>query len=269
LVWGVYELLFMMLVLGWLERRWPAEPIRDKSAPRLDMLFTCLHRLGLFPLIAFALLVPLMDSLEASLRWWGVSRPNIDQWLSIESLPWLSWLLYLLVFDLIDYWIHRFQHRWRWWWALHAVHHSQRQMTFWTDQRNHLLDDLIRDLIIAMAALLLGAAPSQFVAFVVLSRIVQSFQHVNALVWMPGWLQRLVVSPQFHRVHHAMGVGHEGRAMGCNFGVLFPWWDMIFRTADFDQRYHMTGIADQLEGRQYGTGFWSLHWLAILRMVGR
>ncbi|NCV55504.1 MAG: hypothetical protein EBW54_04735 [Betaproteobacteria bacterium] len=96
-----------------------------------------------------------------------------------------------------------------------------------------------------------------------------SIHNVHQFEWMPGWLQRLVVSPQFHRVHHAMGVGHEGRAMGCNFGVLFPWWDMIFRTADFDQRYHMTGIADQLEGRQYGTGFWSLHWLAILRMVGR
>jgi hypothetical protein len=33
----------------------------------------------------------------------------------------------------------------RWWWSLHSLHHSQRQMTMWSDNRNHLLDDLLRD----------------------------------------------------------------------------------------------------------------------------
>ena len=268
LVWGVYELIFMVLVLGWIERRWPAETVTDRPAIRVDMLFTLLHRLGLFPLIAFAVLVPLMDRLEASLRWWGFSRPNIDQWLSIESLPWLSWVLYLIIFDALDYWIHRFQHRWSWWWTLHAVHHSQRQMTYWSDQRNHLFDDFLRDGLLAIAALLLGAAPGQFVAFVVISRVVQSYQHANTSLRGPAWFQRLLVSPQFHRVHHAMGIGHQGKAMGCNFAVLFPCWDMLFGTANFDARYHPTGIADQLEGRQYGDGFWSLHWRAIQRWVG-
>jgi len=269
IIWGLYELMFMVLVLGWLERRWPREPLHSRHAIRIDMLFTVLHRLGLFPLFAFVLLVPWMDRLEATLRWWGVSRPNLDQWLSIEAIPWLSWLAYLLVFDFLDYWIHRLQHRWTWWWALHAVHHSQRQMTYWTDQRNHLLDDLLRDVLLALAALVLGAAPGQFVAFVVLSRIVQSLQHANVNIHWPFWLQKLVVSPQFHRIHHAIGLGHEGRAMGCNFAVLFPWWDMLFGTANFDQSYQPTGIADQLEGRQYGDGFWSLHWRALTRMFAR
>jgi sterol desaturase/sphingolipid hydroxylase (fatty acid hydroxylase superfamily) len=209
-----------------------------------------------------------MDRLEASLRWWGFSRPNIDQWLSIESLPWLSWVLYLIIFDALDYWIHRFQHRWSWWWTLHAVHHSQRQMTYWSDQRNHLFDDFLRDGLLAIAALLLGAAPGQFVAFVVISRVVQSYQHANTSLRGPAWFQRLLVSPQFHRVHHAMGIGHQGKAMGCNFAVLFPCWDMLFGTANFDARYYPTGIADQLDGRQYGDGFWSLHWRAIQRWVG-
>ena len=269
IVWGMYEVLFMVVVLGWMERRWPLEPLIYPGELRIDRLFTLLHRLGVFPLVAFVLLVPFMDRLEGTLRLWGVSRSNIDQWLLIESVPWLSWIIYLLVFDFLDYWIHRFQHRWKWWWALHAVHHSQRQMTFWTDQRNHLLDDLLRDALIALAALILGAAPGQFVSFVVISRVVQSFQHANIRMSWPAFAQRLCVSPQFHRVHHAIGLGHEGRAMGCNFGVLFPWWDMLFGTADFDQSYHPTGIADQLQGKQYGEGFWSLHWRAFARMFAR
>jgi len=29
---------------------------------------------------------------------------------------------------------------------------------------------------------------------------------------------------------------------GCNFGVLFPWWDLLFQTAIFDNSYHPTGV---------------------------
>ena len=59
---------------------------------------------------------------------------------------------YLLLFDLVDYALHRAQHHFDWWWQLHAVHHSQRQMTMWSDNRNHLLDDVIRDCIIVVVA---------------------------------------------------------------------------------------------------------------------
>ena len=44
-----------------------------------------------------------------------------------------------------------------------------------------------------------------------------------------------------------MRLGYEvenrhGVLGGCNFGVLFPWWDMIFKTANFDQQIHPTGV---------------------------
>jgi len=269
-VWGLYEVAFMVLVLGTLERWRPLEALSDPGAVRVDQVFTLLHRLGLFPLLAFAVLVPAIDAIEAALRMHSISRPNPDQWLpEIGHTALLSWLVYLIVFDFVDYWIHRLQHRLRWWWELHAVHHSQRQMTYWSDQRNHLLDDLLRDVLIALTALLIGAAPSQFVAFVVFSRVLQSLQHANIRIGFGHGLDRVLVSPHFHRVHHAVGLGHEGRQQGCNFGVLFPWWDMLFGTARWDRGYFPTGIADQVQGRDYGQGFWALHWKALLRVAGR
>jgi hypothetical protein len=30
-----------------------------------------------------------------------------------------------------------------------------------------------------------------------------------------------------------------------------------------------TGIRDQVEGRDYGSGWWSQQWLAMLRMFGK
>ena len=57
---------------------------------------------------------------------------------------------------------------------------------------------------------------------------------------------------------------------GCNFGVLLPWWDMLFGTADFQLRYDPTGVRDQVEqGRDYGQGFWAQQWQGLLRMMGR
>ena len=92
--------------------------------------------------------------------------------------------------------------------------------------------------------------------------------------WSFGRLgERLLISPRFHRRHHAIGIGHEmgarGALKGVNFGVLFPWWDMLLGSADFGGRCEPTGIRDQVEqGRDYGRGFWAQQWLGLKRLMG-
>ena len=57
---------------------------------------------------------------------------------------------------------------------------------------------------------------------------------------------------------------------GHNFGVLLPWWDVLFGTANFEKRFDATGVRDQVEqGRDYGRGFWSQQWLGIKRLFGK
>ncbi|MGE0310992.1 MAG: sterol desaturase family protein [Lautropia sp.] len=269
-VLGGIEVACLVVVLGALERRWPAEPLVDRAAVRVDIVYTLLHRLGLFAFLAFALVRPLVDAVEASLRLWGFSRPNIDQlWPGVTDVPLVSFVIYLLVLDFADYWIHRGQHRLRWWWALHAVHHSQRQMTFWSDSRNHVLDSLLRDLVLASLSIFVGVEPAQFVLLVIAVRVLESLQHANLRLRFAAPLDRLLVSPSFHRLHHAIGTGHEGRAHGVNFAVIFPFWDRLFGTADFRPGFVPTGIRDQLEGRDYGRGFWRQQWRGLLRLGGR
>ena len=267
---GALEICAMAVVLTLCERRWPAEPVRDRRAVRIDVLYTLIHRLGAVPLLAFALLTPALDALEGALRLQGLARLDLDRvWPGVTDLPLVSFVIYLVLLDFVDYWVHRFQHRFDWWWALHAVHHSQRQMTFWSDNRNHLLDDLIRDLVMAAVALVFGVAPAQFVLLVVASRVLQSVQHGN-LRWRWGGLaERVLVSPSYHRLHHAMDFGHDGPARGCNFAVLFPVWDQLFGTADLRPGFVPTGIRDQDAGRDYGGGFWAQQWRALLRIVHR
>ncbi len=264
---GVIEIGVLCALLKPLEIWRPIERWRDKQPVRPDVIYTWLHRLGVLPLVIFLLLLVPVNELDALLRMNDLVRPNIEDLIpGITRNGFLAFVIYVIVFDLVEYWMHRLQHRFNWWWSLHSLHHSQRQMSFWTDDRNHLLDDVLTSAVVALVALAIGVPSNQFAMIIVATRVIESLSHVNARVDF-GWLgNRLLVSPPFHRRHHAIGTGHEGRYQGVNFATLFPIWDILFRTADFTPGYLPTGIRDQLEGRDYGSGFWRQQWLGLLRL---
>ena len=272
---GALQVAVLYVILRPLEAWIPAERWTDRRAVRVDILYTLLHRLGVFSLVLFFVLDPLFDELAGTLRLRGISNFNLDDlWPGVTSIPIVAFAIYLVVLDFASYWVHRAQHRFRWWWGLHSLHHSQMQMSFWADDRNHLLDDLLRDAIFALIAVVIGVQPGQFVLLVIATRSLESFQHANVRLSFGQWGERLLVSPRFHRRHHAIGDGHEGVYRGCNFAVLFPIWDDLFGTSNREAGYPATGIRDQLAhgtdpGRNYGRGFWSQQWLGLLRMIGR
>jgi sterol desaturase/sphingolipid hydroxylase (fatty acid hydroxylase superfamily) len=281
LLLGLMQLLVIGTLFGALQRLRPVERVTDRRAVRVDIVYTLVHRLGVFRVAMFFAIAPLWDQLFGRLSLLGWQTVQLDEMVApllpgVTDKAWFAFVVYLLVFDFVDYWLHRGQHQLRWWWALHALHHSQRQMTMWSDNRNHLLDDLIRDVVLVLVARVIGVPPGQFIALVVLTQLVESLSHANARVCY-GWLgERLLVSPRFHRLHHSIGLGHEssgrGSLGGHNFAVLFPIWDIVFGTADFNRRlYPPTGIRDQLPesgSRDYGSGFWSQQWRGLQRLVG-
>lgn len=278
---GLLQLAIMLAVIAPLQRWRPVEAVTDRQAVRVDVVYTLLHRLGIFRVAMFFAVDPLWDALFGTLGLRGYGGWQLDQWAApwwpgVTDSAWFAFALYLLVFDLADYWIHRGQHGLNAWWALHALHHSQRQMTMWSDNRNHLLDDVLRDSLLVLLAHAIGVAPGQFVAVVALTQLLESLQHANLRLGFGRVGSRLLVSPRFHRVHHAIGIGHESRGPGslggCNFAVLFPVWDIAFGTADFTSRIEPTGVRDQLPeagGRDYGRGFWAQQRLGLLRLFGR
>jgi sterol desaturase/sphingolipid hydroxylase (fatty acid hydroxylase superfamily) len=272
---GLLQLVVLVAVIGPLQRWRPVEEVTDRATVHVDMLYTAIHRLGLFRLVLFFSVAPWFDALFGTLRVAGWETFHLDAvWPGVTDQPVASLLIYLLAIDFCNYGVHRGQHQFEWWWRLHSLHHSQRQMTMWSDNRNHLLDDLMRDTLMVIVAQLIGIAPGQFVAIVALTQLSENFQHANLRVWFGRVGERLWVSPRFHRLHHSVGIGHEsaGRETlgGANFGVLLPWWDMLFGTANFEKRFDPTGVRDQVEqGRDYGRGFWSQQWLGLKRLAGK
>jgi sterol desaturase/sphingolipid hydroxylase (fatty acid hydroxylase superfamily) len=272
---GLIQIAILLAVVGPLQRWRPVEPVTDRATIRTDVLYTLIHRLGLFRIALFFTLEPLFDDVFGMARTAGFGTFHLDQlWPGVSDNAVVSLLIYLVVFDFIAYWTHRGQHQLEWWWRLHSLHHAQRQMTMWSDNRNHLLDDILVDVIVVLVAQVIGVAPGQFIAIVALTQLSESFQHANLRLWFGRVGERLWVSPRFHRLHHSIGLGHQASghssARGHNFGVLLPWWDVLFGTANFEQRYDATGIRDQIEqSRDYGRGFWSQQWLGLKRLVGK
>lgn len=278
---GLIQVAVLVMVIGPLQRWRPVQAITDRAAVRTDVLYTLIHQLGLFRVGMFFAFDPLWNALWGWLTVQGINPPQIDDflaplWPGVSDTALASFLVYLVVFDFVNYWLHRAQHQFDWWWALHAVHHSQRNMTMWTDNRNHLLDSVITDIVLVQIGHLIGVAPGQFVAVVALSQLVENLSHANLRLGF-GWLgERLLVGPHFHRLHHGIGIGHEsagkGTLGGHNFSVLLPVWDLLFGTASFRPGFEPTGIRDQLPsegGRDYGRGFWAQQRLGLLRLVGR
>lgn len=269
---GLIQMAVIVLVFAPMQRLRPVEAVNDRATIRTDMAYTLIHRLGLFRAVLFLTIDPLFDTFFGFWRGYGMPTLHLDQMLGLEHAL-ASLALYLVVMDLVDYWIHRGQHSLQWWWQLHSLHHAQRQMTVWSDNRNHLVDDLLRDCLLVVVAQVIGVAPAQFIAIVAITQLSESFQHANLRLSFGLVGERLWVSPRFHRLHHAVGIGHESKDHvlgGHNFAVLLPLWDIIFKTANFELRYDRTGVRDQIEqGRDYGRGLWSQQWLGLMRLMGK
>jgi sterol desaturase/sphingolipid hydroxylase (fatty acid hydroxylase superfamily) len=265
-LFSIFGIIVTYIVCRPLEAWRPVEPVTDRRAIRTDIIYTLLAKLGIFPLLAFILLSAIQSRLEGMLADTGFVSPTLESIFPfLHQVPLLTFFIYVVILDFGEYWRHRLQHSIGWWWALHSIHHAQRQMTFWTDDRNHILDEAIAALWFGTIALLIGVSPAQFPLLLLLMRMVEAFSHGNIRLSFGRIGERLLVSPRFHRLHHGvLSVAEHGK----NYAVLFPIWDWIFGTADFNRHvYPRTGDPDAPEKTATG-GWFTQQWVGFKRMLG-
>lgn len=149
----------------------------------------------------------------------------------------------LLGYLLVDFhgWLHHFvRHKVPVFWDFHAVHHSQREMNPFTNERLHPLDWFIANIIKFLPAFFFANALNVIFSYIVIHRILDRLNHSNVRTNL-GFFRYIFVTPQSHRVHHSSIKEHYDR----NFGVSLSIWDHLFGTQhrDYDV-YPETGIPD-------------------------
>ncbi len=138
--------------------------------------------------------------------------------------PWLYWVMLLLAEDFLYYWLHRFDHEIRLFWAVHVTHHSAEQLNFSVGFRSSVFEPLYR-FIYFLPLAFFGFNPLDIVFIYSATQIWGTFVHTE-MVDRLGWLEYILVTPSHHRVHHASNVKYLDK----NMGMFLIVWDKLFGT---------------------------------------
>jgi len=208
-------LLVVVVAVFLAERRWPA--VRRPALARA-------HLVDAGYLVLFALIGPLITLLNTG---FAVTVERHARFLLLRRLPLVPQALVVALIvvgmDAMNWAMHAANHRSAPLWRFHALHHSQEDMSVFTTFRTHplthasYLPALIPALVLEASGTVPGAGLIAYGCFVTLP-------HAN-LRWTFGPLGRVVVSPAYHRLHHASGPV-EGRGV-VNFGFVLVCWDRI------------------------------------------
>ena len=145
----------------------------------------------------------------------------------VHAPDWLIFLASLVLLDLVLYWHHRLFHEIPFLWRWHGAHHSDRTLNVTSGLRFHPGEALISTAIKAMAVLLIGAPALAVICFEILLNGASLFNHANwRLGRLDGILQKLIVTPDMHRLHHSR-LPQESRM---NYGFFLSLWDRVFGT---------------------------------------
>ncbi len=155
-----------------------------------------------------------------------------------------------LVVDFVFYWGHRLHHTVTPLWYLHAVHHSQEDLNPFTTYRAHPLERVTKSLLRTAPLAILGGTPATVFWFAFPNTFWSFFIHSNIRLSL-GPLKYVLVTPQYHRVHHSI----EPRHFDLNYGERLVVWDWIFGTLwrGFDD-YPATGVKGFAGPKDEGVG---------------
>jgi sterol desaturase/sphingolipid hydroxylase (fatty acid hydroxylase superfamily) len=173
--------------------------------------------------------------------------------LYLFSLPdlWFG-IIGLLGLDLIGaYAVHYVEHKVRWMWMFHLVHHTDQYIDTTSANRHHPGESVFRFVFTTVAVIIIGAPMWLVMLYQSLSVILTQFNHSNIKMasWFDDSLGLIVCTPNMHRVHHH----YRQPLTDCNYGNIFSFWDRIFGTyRKVDNNLLTYGLDTYMEVKEAG-----------------
>lgn len=162
------------------------------------------------------------------------------------------WIMLLLLEDFLYYWLHRFDHEIRLFWAVHVTHHSSEYLNFTVGFRSSVFQPLYRFFYFIPLALMGFRAID--IAFIYSATQIWGILVHTKLIRKMGWLEYILVTPSHHRVHHASNTKYLDR----NMGMFLIIWDKMFGTfqeelTDSEYEPIRYGLTKPVEKDNFGT----------------
>ena len=152
----------------------------------------------------------------------------------LELPVWLYIAIGLVLLDLIGAWlIHWLEHKVRWMWRFHIIHHSDIYVDVTSGLRHHPGENILRLLFTSLAVFILGPSFGLVMLYQTISAFFAHLTHAN--IKMPlvvdYVLSFIFVTPHFHKVHHHYVLPYTDT----NYGNIFSFWDHLFGTAVYEK----------------------------------
>lgn len=144
-----------------------------------------------------------------------------------------TWLMFIIAFvakDFAGYWIHRFEHEFNLLWNRHVVHHSSEEFNLSCALRQSI-SAIVGFLGLFMLPAALLGVPKQVMDMIIPLHLFGQFWYHTRIIGRMGWLEKLIVTPSHHRVHHAINPKYIDK----NYGQIFIIWDKLFGTFQEEQ----------------------------------
>lgn len=175
----------------------------------------------------------------------------------------LGFAIAVLAGDLLGWFHHWIRHEVPWFWEFHVVHHSQRELNMFTDLRYHAVEYIIALSIKTIPLAIIGVPPYRILYYGLLHTWFTRLYHSNIRTNF-GLMRYVFVTPQSHRIHHSIEARHRDK----NFGVLFSFWDRLFRTQyESCEEYPDTGVADERFPHEKAIKWSSLLWTPVAQHI--
>lgn len=146
------------------------------------------------------------------------------------------WFIYgYIVWEFGHFLYHYWGHKVRLFWCLHSTHHAPEQMNLSVTHAHFFLEAPYADAIRTTVCILLGVEPVMLFAIMLIDGTYGAFIHIGENMMKDGrmgFLNRLILTPSHHRVHHAKNPLY----MDTNFCNLLNIWDKVFGTFQNEER---------------------------------
>jgi sterol desaturase/sphingolipid hydroxylase (fatty acid hydroxylase superfamily) len=156
-----------------------------------------------------------------------ISYPFLLRYLAITEVP-NKIIVYIIAFFALDfagYWVHRLQHVTNFFWNGHIVHHSSEEFNLACALRQSISAIVKTFAIFLLPAAILGV-PGQVIGVVAPLHLFAQFWYHTQHIDRMGFLEKIIVTPSHHRVHHAINAQYIDK----NYGQIFIFWDKWFGT---------------------------------------
>jgi len=159
---------------------------------------------------------------------------GILQWLPQMNI-WIYTIIGLLLLDFFGaYLAHFVEHRVKFLWRFHLIHHTDTYIDTTSGNRHHPGESVIRFIFTTLGVLIVGSPMWMVFLYQTLSVVATQFTHAN--ICLPKKLDKImsfiVVSPDMHKIHHHYKLPYTDT----NFGNIFSIWDRIFGTFSYLNR---------------------------------